>query len=280
MELKIVDGQVALQETEDGKKLPVYVTGDGKEIPFDAAASMDKIKTLNGESASRRLRIEELEKQMNQFDGFDIEKAKKAMETVANFDDKKLVDAGEIEKLKEKYTTSFEQREEAARAKHLEEMKRLNDQIEDSQKKIRNLVVTNHFSKSPYFTGEKPKTILPPDMAAEYFGKYFEVKEVDGDMKLIGKRNGEIIVSEDPKNFGSPAPFDEAIAHIIDNYPMRDRILRTAGGGSGGSGNADMSIEGDVLVLSKADAMDPIKYRKARAKAAERGVELVIKQER
>ena len=281
MELKIVEGQVALQETEDGKNLPVYVNQDGKEIPFDAAASMEKIKALNAESASRRLKIEELEGKFKEFDCFDLDKAKKALETVANLDDKKLIDAGDIEKLKEKYTTAFEQKEKAAQQRHLEELQKLNSSIEKSQDTIRRLVVTNHFSRSPYFTGEKPKTILPPDMASDYFGKYFEVKENnDGEMSLVGKYNGETIISSDPKNFGSPAPFEEAIAHIIDNYPMRDRILRTSGGGSGGSGNSEMSIEGDVFVISKQDAMDPIKYRKAREKAKERGVELVIKQER
>jgi len=280
MELKIVEGQVALHETDDGAKLPIYVTEDGKEIPFDAAASMEKIKTLNGESASRRLKIEELEKQMKSYDGLDVEKAKKALETVANLDDKKLVDAGDIEKLKEKYTTSFEQKQKEAQEKHLEEMKRLNDEIEKSNKKIRDLVITNHFSKSPFFTGEKPKTILPPDMAADYFGKNFEIKEVDGKMTPVGKWNGETIISNDPKNFGSPASFEEAIAHIIDNYPMRDRILRTSGGGSGGSGNTDMSSDGELLMISRADAMDPVKYRRAKQKAAERGVQLVIKQDR
>jgi hypothetical protein len=61
---------------------------------------------------------------------------------------------------------------------------------------------------------------------------------------------------------------------------MRDRILRTFGGGSGGSGNSDINIEGEFLIISKAEAMDPIKYRRAKEKAKERGVELVIKSDR
>ena len=157
MELKIVDGQVALQTTEDGMKLPVYVTKDGKEIPFDAAATMEKIKALNGESASRRIKIEELEKQIGSYEGVDLEKARKALETVANLDDKKLIDAGEIEKLKEKYTTAFEQKEKAALDKHLSEMQRLNSEIEKGKQSIRNLIVTNHFSRSPYLREKSRK---------------------------------------------------------------------------------------------------------------------------
>ena len=84
---------------QDGK--PVYVHDDGKEVPFDAPGAMAKIASLNAEAKTHREAKEAAEAKLKAFDGIeDAEAAKKALATVKNLDDKKLVDAGEVEKLK------------------------------------------------------------------------------------------------------------------------------------------------------------------------------------
>lgn len=100
MKLKTVevDGK-QYAEVQDGK--PVYVEDDGKEIAFDAVGTRAAITRLNGEAKQHRERAEKAEKIAKDFEGIeDPAAARKALETVANLDAKKLVDAGEIEKVK------------------------------------------------------------------------------------------------------------------------------------------------------------------------------------
>ena len=90
MKLKLDDaGHVVVQ---DGK--PVYVYEDGKESPFDAAATLQTISRLNSEAKSHRERAEVAEKSLKAFSGItDPAAAIRALETVSNLDLKKLVDA-------------------------------------------------------------------------------------------------------------------------------------------------------------------------------------------
>ena len=105
MKLKLDDaGHVVAQ---DGK--PVYVYEDGKESPFDAAATLQTISRLNSEAKSHRERAEVAEKSLKAFSGItDPAAAIRALETVSNLDLKKLVDAGEVEKVKSEISKAFE----------------------------------------------------------------------------------------------------------------------------------------------------------------------------
>ena len=96
MKLKLDEnGNVVLQ---DGK--PVYVHDDGKEVAFDAPGTVATISRLNAEAKSHRERAEAAEGSLKGFEGIDDPKAAlKALSVVANLDQKKLVDAGEMEKV-------------------------------------------------------------------------------------------------------------------------------------------------------------------------------------
>lgn len=95
MKLKLDEnGHVVVQ---DGR--PVYVHEDGKEVVFDAPQTIATISRLNGEAKAHREAKEKAESTLKAFEGIeDPVAAKKALETLKNFDDKKLVDAGEVEK--------------------------------------------------------------------------------------------------------------------------------------------------------------------------------------
>ena len=104
MKLKIDEqGHAVLQ---DGK--PVYVHDDGKEVPFDAEQAVTKIASLNAEAKQHREAKEAAEAKLKAFDGVDVDKAKQALETVANLDAKKLIDAGEVEKVKAEMAKAYE----------------------------------------------------------------------------------------------------------------------------------------------------------------------------
>ena len=76
------------------------VAEDGAEIAYNVPDLVNKISAVNAESAGRRKDIDALTSQLKAFDGIDPEKAKAALETVANLDAGKLIDAGKVDDLK------------------------------------------------------------------------------------------------------------------------------------------------------------------------------------
>lgn len=78
--------------------------------------------------------------------------------------------------------------------------------------------------------------MLPSDVAYASFGRHFEVKEENGELRVVATMNGQPIFSRsDPGTFAAP---EEALEAIIDKYPMKDRILKAPDGGSGSHPNS------------------------------------------
>ena len=229
MKLKLDEkGSVVVKDN-----LPVYVHEDGSESPFDAKQARDKIHELNEESKKRRLRIDELEKAMKPYEGFDIEAAKKAIETVKNFNDKQLVDANEVEKLKKSIGEAHELNTEKLKKSFSDERDRLNLDIEKLNKKIRTLTISNLFANSSYV---KEKLLIPWDMAENFFGHQFKLEDIKGVTHVIPYDSiGEKILSQ--KNPGEIADFEEALPRIVEKYPYKDKIIKGGKSGSGAGGN-------------------------------------------
>jgi len=98
---------------------------------------------------------------------------------------------------------------------------------------IRTLLVKGIFDSSAFL---KDKTVLPSDVAYASFGRHFEVKEENGELRVVATMNGQPIFSRsDPGTFAAP---EEALEAIIDKYPMKDRILKAPDGGSGSHPNS------------------------------------------
>lgn len=220
--------------------LPVFVSEEGKDVPVDVPRLFADIKRLNGESAGRRKEIEVLNEKLAAFQGIeDPEAARKALETVANLDDKELLDAKQVETLKANISQAYENKLTQARQAYEAKLAEMDKTSREKDGKIRRLLIKGAFDSSKFLA---EKTVLPPDVAFEYFGRHFEVLEVGGEMKAVAKLNGEVIPSL--ANPGEPALPEEAIEALIDKYPFRDRILKSSGAqgmgtppGGGGSGN-------------------------------------------
>lgn len=217
------DGNIATQEV-NGAKLPVFVHADGKEAPFDADFTLSKIRQLNGEAQGHRERAEAAEAKLKPFEGItDPAAAVKALKTVQNLNDKQLVDAGEVERVKSEAIKAME----AQFAPVVAERDTLAKQLEQQ-------LIGGGFARSKLVTDDKhPKRLaIPADVAEAFFGRNFTVK----DGKVVAKdANGQPIFSRSRP--GEPADFDEALEQLVDAYPMKDRIL--AASGSSGSGAAN-----------------------------------------
>ena len=88
-------------ELKDGN--PIYVDASGRESVMDVGA----ITRLNGEAKTHREAKEAAEAKLKAFEGLDPEAARKAVDTVKNIDAKKLIDAGEVEKVRESVKAEF-----------------------------------------------------------------------------------------------------------------------------------------------------------------------------
>jgi hypothetical protein len=255
--LKLND-EGTIELTDQG--LPIWIDQEDKEVVFDVAKLYNDKRAANAESASRRKRIDELEKQLNElhekYQDLDVEEAKKAVETLQNIDQQKLMDTEGVESVKRQMKEAFTAELTKEREKWESELKDKSTTLEMKSGQIRNLLVKNAFVSSEFL---REKTLLTPDIAYAYFGTHFDIREVDGEPRAVGRLNGEDILSK--TNPGELAEPEEAIQIIIDKYPSRERILK--GNVQAGSGvfNPEQraSEQSDALV----DAFYPtMKQRK------------------
>lgn len=226
----------------DGK--PVYIHDDGKEVPFDAAQAVAKIGQLNGEAQGHRQAKEAAEAALKKFDGIDDPaKAKAALATVANFDGKKMIDAGEVEQLKESVIKSVRAEYEPIVA----ERDTLKGQLD---KEIRG----GSFARSKF---AEEKVAVPRHMLERTYGDNFKVE----DGKLVPyDNNGNKITSR--VRHGEVADFDEALELLIAADPYKDHILKGtvgagggAGQGGGGGGNSKTITRAEFMALGPQDQM-------------------------
>jgi len=262
MKLKLKVDEEGHAVVQDDK--PVYIYEDGREAPFDAGAAMQKINELNQENADRRHQNKELEEQIKVYrdkDGnlLDAEQAINAIETVKNLNDKEMYDATQVESLKSQMNKAYIEKEEALQKHFKKELEELQGTLNKKNDTIYGLMVRSKFATSPTILD---KTNLPPDMAADYFGKNFKV-EGDGDnVKVIGYLDSEKIFSRERP--GNPADFEEALQAVIDAYPMKDRIMRATAGGSGAGGAFSIGPPGstDTRLKSQLKDLPPVERLK------------------
>ena len=238
MKLKTVtiDGKVYAEVVDDK---PVFIGENDKEIAFDVPNAIATITARNGEAMGHRRKAEELEARLKAFDGItDPAAALKALNTVKNLDDKRLVDAGEVEKVKteaikaieEKYAPIVKERDALSTALHQEK-------------------IGGAFARSKFIA---EKIAIPADMVEKAFGQQFTI--VDG--KVIAKDlNGNQLYSKSRP--GEPADFEEALELLVDSYPHKASILK----GSNASGSGALPSAGPTgsKTISRAEfsKLDP-----------------------
>jgi hypothetical protein len=223
MKLKLDEnGNAVLQ---DGK--PVYIHEDGKESAFDAAATVATISRLNHEAKSHREAKEKAEAALKSFEGIeDAEAARRAMETVKNLDDKKLVDAGEIENVKKAAVKAHEEQTAAAAKAHADELKKLTAERDEILDRYNTEKVAVAFRGSKFIA---EKFAIPADLVESRFGGAFKVE--DGKIVAYDGANNKIYSRAKP---GDLADFDEALEALVDQYPYKEQVLK--GTGSSGTG--------------------------------------------
>lgn len=238
------DGTIALQDV-NGVKLPVFINADGKEAPFDADATVGTIGRLNAEAKTHREGKEAAEKLLKGFEGItDPAAALKALGIVKNLDDKKLVDAGEVEKVKAEVTKALEQQYAPFKSK-----------AETLEQQLNNLLVGGVFGGSKFVATKfaAADAAAATEIAKALFGNRFKVE----DGKVVGyDAQGNKLYSRTRP--GELADAEEAIEMIVESYPHKASILKGSGASGGGAGGSGQGGGGKkTMTRAQFDALDP-----------------------
>jgi len=237
MKLKVDDKGNAV--VVDGK--PVYVYDDGKETPFDALSTIATIGRLNAEAKGHREAKEAAQEKLKLFEGIDDpEFARKAMQTVKNLDMKKLVDSGEVEKVKAEIAKSYQ--------KELDEIKAKNKELESQLYAEK---IGGAFARSQFI---EEKLAIPADLVQARFGNLFAVE--NGKVVATDLNGNKIYSHARPGEF---ADFDEALGTIIEQYPRKDEILK-ASNSKGGDAHKNKGTTGNSLKRSEMSTKDKSEY--------------------
>jgi len=233
------NGAVVFQDNK-----PVVVYEDGTESPFDVVSTVKKIAELTNESASYRVKLKELNESLKGFEGLSPDEARKALTLVKNLEDKKLVDAGEVETLKAKILSQAKDDMESLKKAYDTKLQEQGTLLGSKDETIHRLMLGNKFATTKIMD----KLTIPPDIAQDYFGKNFKVESINGVLTTVGYLGEHKINSKERP--GEIATFDEAFQTILENYPMKDRIMKETGGGSGAAGGSGHGVTGNVVTLS------------------------------
>lgn len=229
-----------------GKKLPVFINAKGEEAPFDADGTVTTIATLNGEARTHRTRAEAAEAKLAIYaDITDPVKAKEALGIVANLDAKKLVDAGEVERVRTEIGRAWEGK-----------LTEANGKLQDLTAQYYAEKIGGAFARSK-FIAERVDPRYPIDMLQARFESHFGLE--DGEIVAVDANGNKLYSNINP---GKLAGFDEAFGMILGTHPQKDSILKgtgASGGGAQNNGGPGSQSQGgkQTITRSQFDKMPP-----------------------
>jgi hypothetical protein len=224
------EGKIVLK---DGN--PVYINASGQEQTVGG----DTISNLNKESKAHRERAEAAEAKLKPFEGIDVEAAKKALETVKNIDAKKLIDAGEVEKVKDQIKKEF--------TTQLEEKDKTTQTL---QQRIDNMLVDGIFSNSTFV---RDNIAVPQDMFQAAFRNNFKIE--DGKIITYDKSGNRLMSKQRAGEYADP---EEALQLLVEMHPQKETILKAnPGSGTGNQGGGGNRGTGRVMKRAEFEKLPP-----------------------
>lgn len=236
----------------DSEGNPIMVTDSG-----ELSVKGDTISRLNGEAKQHRERAEAAETALTAFKDLDPAKARDAMEKLSKIDQKLLIDAGEIDKVRseisQQFTAQIAEKETA---------------LSKSKERIDQLLIDREFGRSEFIA---QKIAVPREMFEATFGRNFKV--VDDKVVPYGS-DGNPIYSM--KNAGEHATVDEAFEILVERYAHKDQILRAPDmSGTGSNGNGGNRGGGRTVRRAEFEKMPPAQQATMAASAAKGEIKIV-----
>ena len=219
-----------------------YVEHEGKyrldvEDGFKTTGEIDGlVSALNKERDARG----KLEKNLKTFDGIeDPVKAVKALETLKNLDQKKLIDTGEVERVKAEVAKAMQS-----------QIDELQTSLDDKETLLTKELIGGRFSRSKFIA---EKLLIPPDMAEHRFGSSFKIE--DGRVVAHDQHGNKIYSKTNP---GEVAGFEEALTSLVDAYAYKDSIFKgsQSSGSGAGSGSAGAGMGAKTMVRTQFEELN------------------------
>ena len=179
----------------DGKA--VYVDDSGKDVVFDPVKMTQTNQELRTEAKGYRQKLDAATEKLTAFGELDPEAAHKAVETVSNLDAKKLIDAGEAQRVRDEMSKTFQSKLDAE-----------TERSRGLQLQLDNVTISSAFRDSAFI---KDKVAMPSDFVMSYFKD--RIKVVDGRVAVTDAGGNEILSSTNP---GAVADFDEAMSIVVN----------------------------------------------------------------
>ena len=102
-----VEGKQYAEIDDEGR---VLYDNDGKEFAFDAAQAYGKIQELQNEAKTNREAKQQMADKLKALDGVDPDKYQEAISALEKIDQKKLMDSGEVDKLRKEIEDSWREK--------------------------------------------------------------------------------------------------------------------------------------------------------------------------
>lgn len=248
MKLKVIekDGST-YAEVKDGR--PVYVNDDGVEAAIDLPGTAATISRLNGEAKTHREAKEAALEKLKAFEGIDPAAARDALDKIANIDAKKLIDAGEVEKVKEGISRALEAKAAEAQKAFEAQLSAERANVAKLEDMIRVEKIGGAFARSQFI---KDKLSIPVDLVQARFEQNFKLE--DGRVVAYDQAGNVIYSSARP---GEIADFDEAMSTLVNAYPQKDHILKgTGASGTGARPSAGGAGGGKTMTRAEFGRLD------------------------
>lgn len=231
---------------------PVYVDANGVE----KTVGVDTIARLNKEAKDHREAKEDALNKLKVFEGIDPVKAREALETVSKLEANKLIDTGEVDKLKAQITQQFQT-----------QLTEKDTAYNELRSKFDNMLIDNMFANSEFI---RNNVAVPVDMFEAKFRNNFKIENneivpygYDGSRMMSKTRAGEY------------ATVEEAMQILAENHPNKDVILKANPGNGSGAGTGGGSNGGSrYMKRSEFEKLSPIQQSEYAKKMAKGEIQL------
>ena len=164
---------------------------------------------------------------------------------MGNLDAKKLIDAGEVERVKGETAKAYEERLRTMG----EQAKAIQAERDALKGTLDGERIANAFAKSKFIAG---KLAVPIDMVQNTFGSHFRAEE--NGIVAYDQQGNKLLSRQRP---GEYATFDEAVELLVEAYPHRDSILKGSGASGGGARGSGGANGGKTVSRAAFESMSP-----------------------
>ncbi|MBF0102272.1 MAG: hypothetical protein HQK77_15330 [Desulfobacterales bacterium] len=274
----------AVHVNDKGFPIIIDESKNGEEIGIDAIHLFTKMPQIRNEAKEYRESRDKANTYLEKLTakGIDPEKledwlesAMKALELTKNIEDKKLIEAGEVESIKQQATENLNSKIKELETSYKDSISKLNEKISKKDNVIFKLLISDKFSSSQFV---KEKLNRTPKEAGRYFATNFKV-EYDGDTPVVVGyfEDGRKIYSKE--RAGELADFDEALELLLERDDNKNSMLRgSAASGTGMTQGIEGVLSGNAIYLSKEQAKDPAVYKRLKEESVKTGRPLIFPQ--